>query len=81
MVGVGDDDSSVPNAELFLDERGTLLRARWSVSSLGEVVVELSVWRHGRCVATHRLPAADAERLSSLLQRAGAGALTSAETP
>ena len=63
----GVDEASVPEAELFLDDRGSLLRARWDTAS-GQV--QLSIWRDGRCVATHSLDAVDAARLSSLLTHA-----------
>jgi hypothetical protein len=58
----------VADVELFLDERGSLLRARWD-EERGAVV--LSVWRDGRCVATHALGGADADRLAALLARYG----------
>jgi hypothetical protein len=58
------DDVELPEVELFLDERGSLLRARWSDDRR---LVLLSVWRDGRCVATHSLSVSDAARLSSLL--------------
>ena len=75
MVDVGEDridqeTAEVPDAELFLDERGSLLRARRVAGA-----VELSVWRDGRCVATHRLPAADADRLAALLAACAGAAL------
>jgi hypothetical protein len=76
MVGVGDDgvvaavDGEAPGTELFLDERGSLLRARCVDGG-----VQLSVWRDGRCVATQRLAAADSARLATLLTRCAAGAL------
>jgi hypothetical protein len=70
------DEAAVPEVELFLDERGSLLRARWDASA---GVVQLSVWRDGRCVATHALDSSDANRLSALLTLAsrsvGASAL------
>jgi hypothetical protein len=80
MVDVG-DATSVPEAELFLDERGSLLRARWDPAS---GIVQLSVWRDGRCVATHALSGGDAARLSALLTEAWASALqpeTTADAP
>ena len=63
-VDGGGDDDRVPTSEVFLDERGSLLRVRWSDEEQALVV---SIWREGRCVATHRLRGADTGRLSSLL--------------
>ena len=57
-------DAAVPNAEIFLDERGSLLRVRWDEPAQ---VLEVSIWRAGVCVATHRLGHADTARLSALL--------------
>ena len=72
MGGVGDGDleadagaDAVPNAEVFLDERGSLLRVRWDADRQQLVV---SVWRDGVCVATHRLDHTDTTRLSLLTQ-------------
>jgi hypothetical protein len=60
-------EEPVPTADVFLDERGSLLRVRWD-DVLGELV--LSIWREGTCVATHRLGHTDTARLSSLLTQA-----------
>ena len=57
-------DGEVPVTELFLDERGSLLRASWDEARRRLVV---SIWRDGTCVATHRLDGADAARLAALL--------------
>jgi hypothetical protein len=78
MFGVGDDgvvaavEGAAPDTELFLDERGSLLRARCV-----DGAVLLSVWRDGRCVATQRLARADAERLATLLTGCSDAALAS----
>jgi hypothetical protein len=64
LEGVDGDGEQVETTELFLDERGSLLRVRWDRD---RELVELSIWRDGTCVATHRLGRADAERLASLL--------------
>jgi hypothetical protein len=67
---VDDIDAAMPpEVEVFLDERGSLLRARWSADHRR---LMLSVWRDGRCVATHSLARTDAARLSSLLGWASA---------
>ncbi len=66
------DEEAVPAAELFLDDRGSLLRVRWDEHSHQLV---LSQWREGVCVATHRLDTAEAARLSSLLTHAWAEGL------
>ena len=60
-------DERLPSTEVFLDDRGSLLRVRWD-----EVTheVTVSIWRGGVCVATHRLQGADTARLSSLLTQA-----------
>ncbi len=65
MAFVAED--AVPTAEVFLDDRGSLLRVRWD-----EVAqqLEITVWREGVCVATHRLDHADTARLSALLTQA-----------
>jgi len=46
MVFVAED--ALPTAEVFLDDRGSLLRVRWD-----EVAqqLEITVWREGVCVA------------------------------
>ena len=66
------DDPAVPNAEVFLDDRGSLLRVRWDAEAQRLVV---SIWRDGTCVATHRLDGTDTARLSSLLTQAWVDAL------
>jgi hypothetical protein len=60
-------DEGVPTAELFLDDRGSLLRVRWDAD---RQELLLSVWRDRTCVATHRLDRADTARLSSLTTHA-----------
>ena len=65
MGGMADD--AVPTAEVFLDDRGSLLRVRWDD---GSQQLEITVWREGVCVATHRLDPPDTARLSSLLTQA-----------
>lgn len=60
-------EEPVPNAELFLDERGSLLRARWDAD---EQRLLVSIWRGGTCVATHSLDFADVARLAALLTHA-----------
>ena len=70
-------DRQVPNAEVFLDERGSLLRVRWDAEGQQLVV---SIWRDGTCVATQRLDATDTARLSSLLTQAWVDALRGATT-
>ena len=57
----------VPTAEVFLDDRGSLLRVRWDADAQQ---LEVSVWRSGTCVATHRLDHADTARLSTMLTQA-----------
>ena len=57
----------IPNVELFLDDRGSLLRVRWD-DVRHELVV--SLWRDGVCVATHRLDQPDTARLATLTTRA-----------
>ncbi len=66
------DEEVVPAAELFLDDRGSLLRVRWDEHSQRLV---LSQWREGVCVATHRLDTEETARLSSLLTQAWAEGL------
>lgn len=60
-------EDAVPTSEVFLDDRGSLLRVRWD-----DVVqqLEITVWRAGVCVTTHRLDHTDTARLSSLLTQA-----------
>lgn len=60
-------DEPVPSAELFLDERGSLLRARWDAD---EQRLLFSIWREGTCVVTQSLDFADTARLSGLLTQA-----------
>ena len=60
-------DGAVPTSEVFLDDRGSLLRVRWDD---GAQQLEVTVWRDGRCVTTHRLDHTDTGRLSSLLTHA-----------
>lgn len=62
----------MPDTELFLDERGSLLRVRWDEE---REIVTLGIWRDGRCVATHHLDTADSTRLSALLTHAWVEAL------
>ena len=59
-------DDAVPTVEVFLDDRGSLLRVRWDEAQQ----LEISVWREGVCVTTHRLDHTDTARLSSLLTQA-----------
>jgi hypothetical protein len=65
MGFMGDD--AVPTAEVFLDDRGSLLRVRWD-----DVIqqLEITVWRDSVCVTTHRLDHTDTARLSALLTQA-----------
>jgi hypothetical protein len=60
----------VADADLFLDGRGSMLRAQWDAERR---VVVLSIWRDGRCVATHTLDGDDAVRLSALLVGSSVG--------
>ena len=60
-------DGAVPTSEVFLDERGSLLRVRWDDAAQQ---LELTVWREGVCVSSHRLDHAETARLSSLLTQA-----------
>ena len=57
----------MPTGEVFLDERGSLLRVRWDDQ---EQQLEVTVWRDAVCVATHRLDHTDTARLSTLLTQA-----------
>ena len=61
------DDAAVPTSDVFLDDRGSLLRVRWDDAAQE---LELSVWRAGVCVTTHRLDHTDTARLSTLLTQA-----------
>ena len=54
----------MPAAEVFLDERGSLLRVRWDDR---DQQLEITVWRNGVCVTTQRLDRTDTARLSSFL--------------
>jgi hypothetical protein len=65
MDDVGAD--AVPTTEVFLDDRGSLLRVRWDEDAQQLAV---TVWRDGVCIATHRLGHADTARLSSMLTQA-----------
>lgn len=58
---------AVPTSEVFLDERGSLLRVRWDE---GRQQLAISIWQDDRCVASHRLALADTARLSTLLTQA-----------
>jgi hypothetical protein len=60
-------DEPAPTADVFMDERGSMLRARWDD---GAQQLSVSIWREGRCVATHHLGLIDTARLSSLLTQA-----------
>lgn len=60
-------EDAAPTADLFLDGRGSLLRVRWD--DAGQQL-ELSVWREGVCVATHRLDHTETARLSTVLTQA-----------
>lgn len=71
-----DEAAEARQSELFVDDRGAVLRVTWHAS---EDVMVVSQWRDGRCVASHRLPPAESARLSALLARAAAAAL--APTP
>jgi hypothetical protein len=58
---------AVPSAEVFLDDRGSLLRVRWDDDAQQ---LEITVWRDSVCVVTHRLDHLDTARLSSMLTQA-----------
>jgi len=58
---------AVPTSEVFLDDRGSLLRVRWDKAAQQ---LAITVWRDGVCVITHRLDHTDTARLSSLLTQA-----------
>jgi hypothetical protein len=60
-------EDPVPTTEVFLDDRGSLLRVRWDAESQQLL---LSIWREGTCVATHRLGSVDTARMSALLTQA-----------
>jgi hypothetical protein len=60
-------DGAVPTAEVFLDDRDSLLRVRWDDRTQD---LDISIWRDGVCVATHRLDPVETARLSSLLTQA-----------
>jgi hypothetical protein len=49
---------------LFVDERGTGLRATWHPE---RGIVNISVWRDDRCVETFHLPVAEVGRLVTFL--------------
>ena len=70
-------DDRVPTAEVFLDERGSLLRVRWDEEAQKLII---SIWRESTCVATHRLDHTDTTRLSSLLTQAWVDGLRRATT-
>ena len=67
----------VPDVELFLDDRGSLLRVTWDPETQQLMV---SIWRESRCVATHGLDFADTARLSALLTQAWVDGLRSSLT-
>jgi hypothetical protein len=56
-------DEVAPTADVFLDERGSMLRARWDEDAQQ---LAISIWREGVCVAAHRLSLTDTARLSSI---------------
>lgn len=60
-------EETVPTADLFLDDRGSLLRVRWDEETQQ---LTLSLWRDSTCVATHRLDRAGTARLASLTAQA-----------
>lgn len=60
-------EDAVPTADVFLDDRGSLLRVRWDDVAQQ---LEITVWRESVCVTTHRLDHTDTARLSSLLTQA-----------
>jgi hypothetical protein len=56
-------------AELFVDGRGTALRATWHEDA---GVVVLSLWRGDACIGTVRLSAQEADRLGAFLAEVAA---------
>jgi hypothetical protein len=63
---------------LAIDERGIGLRATWR---LEHGSVNLSLWRHDRCVETFRLTPAEASRLIGFLVEGLARAVPEPEPP
>jgi hypothetical protein len=63
---------------LAIDERGIGLRATWR---LEHGFVNLSLWRHDRCVETFRLTPAEASRLIGFLVEGLARAVPEPEPP
>jgi hypothetical protein len=60
-------DDAEPTTEVFLDDRGSFLRVRWDNAAQQ---LEITVWRDGVCVTTHRLDHTDTARLSFFLTQA-----------
>ena len=67
-------EEPVPTVELFLDRRGSMLRARWDPE---RQQLLLSIWRDGLCVATQSLDRGDTARLSDFLAGLVSSALAS----
>jgi hypothetical protein len=64
MAAVAPFELPTRTRHLAIDERGIGLRATWRLE-LG--FVNLSLWRHDRCVETFRLTPAEASRLIGFL--------------
>jgi hypothetical protein len=64
MAAVAPFELPTRTRHLAIDERGIGLRATWR---LDQGFVNLSLWRHDRCVETFRLTPAEASRLIGFL--------------
>ncbi|HWB71276.1 MAG TPA: hypothetical protein VG452_03595 [Egibacteraceae bacterium] len=62
------DVTRLHRRELFVDERGTGLRATWHED---RDILVLSLWRDDSCVGTFRLSAAEAARMALFLAAQG----------
>jgi hypothetical protein len=78
MVAVAPFEHPSRIRHLAIDERGIGLRATWR---LEHGFVNLSLWRHDRCVETFRLTPAEASRLIGFLVEGLARAVPEPEPP
>jgi hypothetical protein len=64
--------------DLFIDERGVVLRVSWHPK---HDLVVLSVWHDDHCVGTFQLPVGDVARLSGMLTAALGDQVAQASAP
>jgi hypothetical protein len=75
---VGNVQGLPTRRDLFIDERGVVLRVSWRPK---QDLFVLSVWHDDHCVGTFQMPVGDVARLSGLLTAALGDRVIQASTP